>query len=62
MTNYDKFAFRKKRCDVCKRRFRFEPYNVEKRISLLGDIINDDVCYKCANKASKKLRKEIAQE
>ena len=58
MTNYDKFAFRKKKCDVCKRRFRFEPYNVEKNISpLFGDIINNVICYKCANKASKELRK-----
>ena len=55
MTNYDKFAFRKKKCDVCKRRFKFEPYNVEKSISLFGDIIDNVVCYKCANKASKTL-------
>lgn len=58
MTIYDKFAFRKKKCDVCERRFRFEPYNVEVGYSLFGDEFDRVVCYKCANKASETLRKE----
>ena len=62
MTRYDKFTFRKKMCYVCKRRFRFEPYNVEVGYSLLGDAFDRVVCYKCANKASETLRKERAQE
>lgn len=58
MTIYDKFAFRKKKCYMCERRFRFEPYNVEKGYSLFGEGFDKVVCYKCANKTSDKLRKE----
>lgn len=54
MTIYDKFAFRKRKCYLCERRFRFEPYNVVEGYLLSGQTI----CYKCANKTSEKLRKE----
>ena len=62
MTIYDKFAFRKKTCYVCERRFIFEPYNVEKGYLLFGDNFDKIVCYKCDDKASKTLRKDSLQE
>lgn len=51
ITRYDKFAFLPKRCDVCRRLFIWEFYNVKYRFLISLDEIH---CKECIKKEKEK--------